>query len=274
MSSLATITQPIVESLSELDEVTGILCFGSYALETYDQHSDIDLYVLCHPDILPDRIRRDTFTSSTKATKVMIGCHTPGWDNQWSPVSDNITLGQIDFDISYNTQTWLATVVNKVVQEGAVSIPELKFRAYTMLGLLANAIVLYEHQRWITQLKANLFPYPARLKANLIEQNNTILVDRLQELEDCAKRDIGHTMFLFHLWQACDALITILFAINNFYDPATKRPEREFGKLEKIPANFTERYQQILEGPFDKDGRQQMVRLLRGLTTEVTQFLT
>ena len=43
-------TAPIVESLARLEGVQAILCFGSYAMGTFDEYSDLDLFVFCEPD--------------------------------------------------------------------------------------------------------------------------------------------------------------------------------------------------------------------------------
>jgi hypothetical protein len=163
--------------------------------------------------------------------------------------------------------------VDKVTADGATSIPELPFRPYTVLGLLANAITLYDPERFIQALKAKLYPYPPKLKDNLIQENLPILLDRLNELQDCALRGISNTSFLFHLWQACDAFISILFAINEQYDPATKRPERDFSKFKVAPANLAARYEKLLEGPFDRAGKRQTVEEFQKLVRDLMQYI-
>jgi predicted nucleotidyltransferase len=39
---------PVVNALSALPDVKAILCFGSYAMGTFDQYSDIDLYTFSY----------------------------------------------------------------------------------------------------------------------------------------------------------------------------------------------------------------------------------
>ena len=51
---------PVIKVFSELREVKGIVCFGSYASGTYDEHSDIDLYIFCQPGIVLTPERQDT----------------------------------------------------------------------------------------------------------------------------------------------------------------------------------------------------------------------
>jgi predicted nucleotidyltransferase len=267
------IAQPVVDRLAGLDEVVAVLCFGSYALNSYDQHSDIDLYVVCDPAIIAEPTRRDIFEKLPGLSEVQLNYGVPGWDNHWSLQPDKFKLNQAAFDISYNTKAWISTVVDKVTAEGATSIPELPFRPYTLLGLLANAIILYDPQGFIQNLNHKLYPYSPRLKDHLIQENMPILLDRLNELQDGAVREIGNTAFLFHLWHACDAFISILFALNEQYDPATKRPEREFSKFKLAPANLATRYEKLLEGPFDRAGKRQTVEEFRGLIIDLMQFI-
>jgi hypothetical protein len=202
------ITAPVVNGFSKLNDVVAMLCFGSYALNTFDQGSDIDLFVVCDPVIMPEAARRNIFKVIPAASDIQLNCASPGWDSQWSPQSDKFKLGQTWVDVSYNTRNWLATVVHKVTTEGVVSIPELTFRPYTMLGLLSDAIRLYDPQGFIQELTSDLYPYPASLKMRLIEDNLAILADRLNELQDCVARDLGNSTFLFHLWHACDAFVS------------------------------------------------------------------
>ena len=64
---LQKLTYPIINALATLDDVAAIICFGSYALGTYDQHSDIDLFVLCRPAIIPAAARQ----------RIDEGCYSP-----------------------------------------------------------------------------------------------------------------------------------------------------------------------------------------------------
>ena len=90
---------------------------------------------------------------------------------------------------------------------------------------------------------------------------------------DGINRELGYTRFHFFFYRMRDALHTILFALNEKYDPATKRAEVEYEKLSRLPPNFLERYTRLLEGPFDKNGQQRTVKELEILVTEIEQFV-
>ena len=262
-------TVPIVENLAKLEGVKAILCFGSYAMGTFDEYSDLDLFAFCEPEIVPAADRRRVLKSVEGATGFEESQGALGWDNQWSPQVDRFCVNGARFEISYNTAGWLRTVVKRVTQEGATSIPEQKFRPYTMLGLLESGIVLYDPDSFLRHLIDCLYPYPVQLKQRLISNSLDTLKDSLAELKDGVKRGFGLTFFHFFFHRMCDALYTLLFAANEKYDPATKRPEVEYEKLDILPPNFLERYTTLLEGSFDKNGRERAIRELETLVTEI-----
>ena len=267
-------TAPMVESLARLEDVRAILCFGSYAMATFDEHSDLDLFVFCKPEVVSAAERRRVLESVQGVTDFEESDTATGWDNQWSPQSDSFRMNEILFEISYNTMDWIGTVVRRVTQEGATSIPEQKFRPYTMLGLLENGIILYDPCSWLKRLIDSLYPYPVRLKQRLISDSLHTLKDCLAELKSGVKRGFGLTFFHFFFQRMCDALYTFLFAVNEKYDPAVKRPEVEYEKLSVLPPNFLDRYTRLLEGPFDKNGRRRAINELESLVAEVEMLST
>ena len=259
---------PVVRVLSELTDVKGIVCFGSYALGTFDEHSDFDLYTFCQPEIIPMAKRQNALRKIEGINDMQIDHVEFGWNNQWCPKGDRFRLGGILFDVTYNTIDWIRTVVQKVIEEGAISIPELTLRPYTMLGLLKTSIVLYDPDGIIQELNSALSTYPARLKKTLIADNLRIIKDSLKELHDYVKRDIGNTAFHFYLQRISDSLSQLLFALNECYDPATKRIEESYRELTILPNNFLRRYKNILETPLTTDGRKEVVKEFQALVNE------
>lgn len=262
-------TAPIVENLAKLKGVEAILCFGSYAMGTFDEYSDLDLFVFCEPEIVPAADRRCVLKSVEGVADLENSQGALGWDNQWSPQVDRFCVNETRFEISYNTVDWIRTVVKRVTQEGTTSIPEQKFRPYTMLGLLENGIVLYDPDSFLRHLIDCLYPYPVQLKHRLISDSLDTLKDCLVELKDGVKRGFGLTFFHFFFHRMCDAFYTLLFAVNEKYDPAVKRPEVEYEKLSLLPPNFLERYTKLLEGPFDTHGRLRTVQELETFVIEI-----
>ena len=264
--------EPLVSALAVLDSVAGVLCFGSYALGTADEASDMDLYVICEPTIVPQAARRRLFETRSGVSGFDVGYVTPGWDNTWTPESDRVCVDGAAFDLSYNTLSWIKEVVDQVLADGALTVPQMRFRPYTLLGLLAQAVPLYDRDGSVQDLRARLSPYPAVLKRRVIEDALPIMMDSFAELRDYAQRNIGPSSFLFHLGRVSDAMESILYAVNERYDPATKRPEHELAKLSVTPEGFMERYIAVLEGPFDQKGRLRAVDKLTDLVRDVKQL--
>jgi hypothetical protein len=77
---------------------------------------------------------------------------------------------------------------------------------------------------------------------------------------------------LFHLNWAVDALIEILLAVNEVYDPADRRTERlVLPTLPRVPEEFLARFTQVLQGPFDVEGARYRAQLFSELSREVLQ---
>jgi predicted nucleotidyltransferase len=268
MPNVCSISSPVVAALSELDYVKGIVCFGSYASGAFDEYSDVDLYVFCHPGIVPSRMRKKVLEKIGGITEMQLDHAEFDWDNQWCPKGDRFKLHNLLFDITYNTVRWIQRVIKKI-KEGKTSIPELKFRPYTMLGLLDNSIILHDPKSTLKKIKSGLYPYPHKLKSALLDKGISIVKDSLPELQDYVKRGISNTAFHFHLERIIDAIGTIIFALNDRYDLATKRVEEFFATLSITPNRFLERYKKILETPLSKKGRKNIVRELEVFFREI-----
>jgi predicted nucleotidyltransferase len=266
---LRTKSASVVEALATIPEVQGVLCYGSYAMGTFDQHSDMDLYVVCAPRIVPALVRREVLHAIPAIEGLEVGHVEPGWEQAWHPQDDRCRVGDLQFDIAYNTVDWVRSLVAAIKDHGLTSMSEFGFRAYTVPGLLEHSLVLHDRHGTLQTLKASLYPYPSRLKQALLSENLPIAKAALEELQDYVMRSIGNTAFHFHYERFLDALGTILFAVNERYDPATKRTEEALQNLPHLPNRCLERYTRILETPLTPAGREEIVRSLSALLTDV-----
>jgi len=262
----------LVSALSALASVRAILCFGSYAMGASDASSDIDLYVICRPQIAAAPERQAAFLQAGDVEDLRLDYDQPGWENQWCPCNDRFLLNSIQFDLVYNTLDWVQAVVSQVKTLGATSIAELNFRPYTFLGMLENSVILYDAERDLHRIVADLYPYPPALRKTLITSSLDVIHGSLEELQDYGRRKIGNTAFLFHLWRVIDAMATLLFALNERYDPAAKRLEEIYRSLPILPANFLERYNGLLETPLTPPGRLKIVAGLQALVGEIEEL--
>jgi hypothetical protein len=261
-------SKPVVDALATLESVRGIVCYGSRAMATSDEHSDIDLFVLCEPDIVPSQFREECLRQIGGATSIEIGPESQ-WVDQWCPKHDRLCVNGTDFDVIYNTVGWIRSVVRGVTELGATSLDECRFRPYGTLAMLENCVVLYDPASVLQELRAKIYPYPAKLKEDLLAEGRATLADSLGELKNYVARDIGNTAFLFHLSRTLDAIGTILFALNERYNPATKRVEESYRHLSIVPADFLGRYDTMLQTPLTSEGREQIVEGLESLVKEL-----
>ena len=273
MAHIRHLTQPILDALATMRGVVGIVCFGSYALGTADRHSDVDLLVLCHPSVMPVGTRQ-AILATLPATRCYHGqAGEMGWEEPWAAVADEVVLEAVTVDIVYQTRAWLTDVVEQVVTTGALSTSSMPFRPYTMLGLLDIGVVLYDPAGVIAGLRRRLRPYPAVLQANIVRAYEPLMMAGVAALHDYARRDIGPGAFLFHLVRVMDAMSGLLYAVNECYDPATKRGEIALGQLPLLPEDGVRRLTGLLEGPFDAGGRRRVVAALATLVADVQRLI-
>jgi predicted nucleotidyltransferase len=262
----------LISVLSTLAPVRAILCFGSYAMGTSDVSSDIDLYVICHPQIITPDERRAAFLNTDDIDELNLNYDQPGWENQWCPSNDRLCFNGIQFDIVYNTLNWVQAVVSQVKTFGATSIPVLKFRPYTFLGMLENSVILYDADGVLHRIVNDLYPYPPALRQALMAGSLAVIHGSLDDMQDYNRRNIGNTAFLFHLWRAIEAMETQLFALNVRYSPATKRLEEAYRHLPILPPNFLERYNGLLETPLTASGRLKIVAGFQALVDDIVEL--
>ncbi len=137
-----------------------------------------------------------------------------------------------------------------------------------MLGLLANSVILLDPEAVLHRMKSELYPYPPRLKHALLQESMPTLKESLGEMRNYVDRGIGNTAFHFHLERLLEALGTIVFALNERYDPAAKRMEQTYATMSSLPQDFLTRYNRVLEIPLTGDGRRKVVSELETLTKE------
>jgi hypothetical protein len=64
-------------------------------------------------------------------------------------------------------------------------------------------------------------------------------------------------------------MASVLFAVNECYDPATKRRERDLKSLALLPNDFLKRYKRVFEGPFSEVGRRRVLEELASLVEDI-----
>jgi hypothetical protein len=262
------IAQKVASLFAANPAVSSVLVIGSVASGQVDERSDVDLLVLCRSELLP-RSERARLLSQV------------GTNWRFQELQANPLFGEADVDglvdgvlvtVHYQRVAWIETVLPQVLEQGAITTQQLPFRPYTLPALLLRGGLLHDQDGLVGAWREQMRPFPAVLKTNLLHTFIPRLEEQRDELVATAERDIGPRAFLFHLNGAVDALIQILFAVNEVYDPADRRTERGvLPTLPALPEQFLPRLTQVLQGPFDVEGARYRAQLFAELAQEVLQ---
>jgi hypothetical protein len=262
------IAQKVASLLADHPAVSAILVIGSVASGQVDERSDVDLLVICRSEMLPPAEREHLLA--------LVGT---GWrfhEVQANPLFAEADVdGQIDgvlVTVHYQMVAWVETVLRQVLEQGAITTEQMPFRPYTLPALLQRGWLLYDQDGLVEAWREQMHAFPPLLKTNLLHFFIPRLEEQLDELVATAERDIGPRAFLFHLNWAVDALIEILLAVNEVYDPADRRTERVIlPTLTSVPEEFLPRLTQVLQGSFDVEGARYRAQLFAELSREALQ---
>lgn len=217
-----------------------ILCYGSYAQGLDDDQSDIDLLVLVPNEIPSKKIRESCYKNFSNTSIISLEKDMGDWDVSWTPVNDCVQIDNKRIDVGYNTVLWVNHIIDNLINKHQISFAEFSFRPYTFLGLLETAKILYDKDHFISSWLIKIKPMPLMLKKQIIQDFLPILKESRDELRDYAARNIGILAYQFQLFRGLDAMVSLLFAINDTYDPASKRTEKFLLKLKKLPPNLSQ----------------------------------
>ncbi|MBI4305738.1 MAG: DUF4037 domain-containing protein [Chloroflexi bacterium] len=153
----------------------------------------------------------------------------------------------------------------KVVENGAITTAEVPFRPYTIAGMIQKGRVLHDPDGLMDHWKKLVARYPLALRRNILARFLPVLRNHTEDLVAHAERGLGPAGYLYHLDRAVDAMHSIMFAINEVYDPADRRADTDvIPTLTRVPSDFLVRYRYVLGGPFaGADGVQRAVEWRR-----------
>ena len=260
------IARRINELVVDDSRVTCVYVFGSVASGDADGLSDLDLTMVCKEKLLPVSARVESLSQLGWLWEF----DDPTLDN---PIWDALDSGVVDgipVEVHYQTAPSISAVLNEVKNEGALATATVPFRPYTVAGLVQRAWLLSDKDeifnQWLEQTKV----YPQALQVNILRHFMPILRQNAEEFSLQAKRKLGPLGCLYFLSTAGAALTSILFALNEIYDPADRRECRTILPiLDHTPRDFLRRLDHILQGPFDDSGAALRAGLFRELATEV-----
>ena len=139
-----------------------------------------------------------------------------------------------------------------------------------MAALIQRAWLLRDTDGVFQEWRERTTVYPKVLKTNILRHFIPILQDNLTGLQSQAERRLGPMGYQYYLFRCGDALTSILYALNEIYDPADRNAERTvLPGLNLVPRDFAARLKYIMEGPFDETGALERAVKLKNLAGEV-----
>jgi transposase-like protein len=257
----------LADLLGSHQAVSSVLVFGSLAYGDVDDRSDINLFIVCRPEILPIAERMRLFS------QVGSGWRFGGQLNTDPPFATSDTDGIVDgvlVSLHYQTASWVSNVLREVLLKGALATKPMPSHPHTLPALFQRGWLLFDKRKVVRKWRDQVQPFPRRLKLNLLQHYVPLLRKNLEALLADAERHLGSRLFLFHLNQAIDALVSVLFAVNEVYELGDRRAEQNFfPTLERVPRDFLTRFTEVLEGPFEDAGALYRARLFQRLAAEV-----
>jgi predicted nucleotidyltransferase len=258
------------QAIHDHPSVSAILVFGSVATGQVDERSDVDMLVICKS--IPKKTIRQKLLSPLSQRWQFDHLSS----NELFPtIDEHGMIDNVSVTLHYQRIAWIQTVLDQVVNTGAIKTRQLPFRPYTLAGLLQRSWLLSDKDALVKRWREKLVIYPAVLKENIINYFRPILIEQVEELVSNAERGIGSSVFIFNLNWAIDACISILYAINGVYDPADRRAEHTiWPHLALAPKQFCKRLNDIMEGPFDKATAVVKAREFKQLAKEILELAT
>ncbi len=257
----------LADLLGPHQAVSSVLVFGSLAYGDVDERSDVNLFVVCRPEIISVAERMRLFS------QIGLDWHFGGQLIKNPPFAISDIDGIVDgipISFHYQTASWVSNVLREVLLKGALSTKLMPIHSHMLPALLQRGWLLLDKGKVVRKWRGQAQPFPWQLKLNLLQHYVPLLRENLEALVADTERHLGSRLFLFHLNQAIDALISVLFAVNEVYEPGDRRAERNIlPTLEKMPRDFPNRFTEVLKGPFDDTGAFSRARLFQRLAAEV-----
>lgn len=267
------IARRIDRVLGEHPDVSCIYVLGSVPSGHVDDRSDVGIAVVSLEMPLPVSVREN-----------LLGHIGAGWqfyrsnsdDPLWkgNAMPEKGDEGEVDgvrVEVQYQAAPDISRIVDQVVSQGAITTKQVPVRPYTLIGMLRRAWVLRDKdgvfEGWLKQTDT----YPRLLKLKILRQFVPVLQEHAADFREYAeRRAVGPSTHPFFLSRASDAMASILYALNDMYDPADKRAERTImPALDELPRDFVARFKYVMEGPFDDGGAAKRSRAFSELAVEV-----
>lgn len=230
----------ILDKYTLIPNVEAIAIGGSTSANTFDNNSDIDVYIFTKENI-PIELRQSIILPISSNHEIG-GEYFGSGDEFW------VDLLNKQLDVMYWDINWFEQVVENVW---------FKFypqNGYTtcFLYTLKNFNIIYDKSNWLQSLKEKIAtPYPQRLKENIVNRNMMLMKDKpfasyYEQIEKAILRkdivNVNNRISAF-----LSSYFDIIFAINELLHPGEKRLIKYAKKNCKVlPNNFEENINKLL----------------------------
>lgn len=221
--------QKIIDEFRRLEEVEAIALGGSRATESYDQHSDYDVYVYLNKPLNEEK-RRDILGKYCSYMEYS--------NNFWELEDDGILKNNIEIELIYRDLSFLPSVLDNLFNKKNAS------NGYStcFYANLMESLILYDPNNYLEDLR-ELYKnkYTDEISQVIIHANIPLLNDSmpalLNQIKKATKRNdkiaVNHRITEFFA-----IYFDILFALNKTSHPGEKRLLEYSLKLKILPSDF------------------------------------
>ena len=208
-------------------EVTAVYVLGSVASDQADERSDVDISFVYNHAPPPLSTRRELLSRIGSGWQPDTpNSDDPMWAGNAMPdVGDIGVVEGVRVEVIYQASQLISEVLGEVLDRGAITTPKMPDRPYTLAGLVQRAWVLRDKDGLLRGWIGRTQTYPALLKRNVLRHFIPVLRENAEALTDSAERGYGANTYLFFLTRATDSMDSVLYALNETYDPADKRAQ-------------------------------------------------
>ena len=135
------IASRIDEALGDHPQVTAVYVFGSASSGHVDETSDVDIGIVCHPEVLASSTRATLLSSVSAGWSIDYSSGTD-WGKAIWETYDKGTVAGIGVEAHYLTVSKLSDVLEQVVTLGAITTDAVPFRPYRLGSMVQRAWLL------------------------------------------------------------------------------------------------------------------------------------
>lgn len=267
------IVENLVNTLKQVDGIQAIAIGGSFARGNATPTSDIDLglyYTDDSPFAIADiRAVAEEFNDSPNPIVTEFG----GW-GKWVNGGAWLTINGQRVDFLYRSLDTLQSWINRS-QDGEIELdyyqqPATGFYSYIYLRELEICHPIVDPDNKLAHLKAQVRPYPQKLKAKIQSQFNWSAEFTLSHAEKAVKRGDVY-MLAGCLIRVVACVVQIVYANNEQYFLNDKGAMTECMTFSNLPKQFDTRITQILSKP-TMDSVTELQKLLREVSPPSNKF--